>query len=119
MWKVFIEQAGGRVKPDFQLSTLAHISEGYSAGSIKKTCEGVLTKFRKERLDQRPLSLAEFIGPLSLNGCTLDDQWKDFQNFTGYISNDDLRRAKLAIAQEGEDGADPKKKKGKKGGKKK
>jgi len=73
MWKVFIENAGGKLKADFQLSTLAHISEGYSAGSIKKTCENVLTKFRKERLDQRPLALAEFIGPLSLCGCTMDD----------------------------------------------
>ena len=51
MWSLFIENAGGRVKPDFQLSTLAHISEGYSAGSIKKTCEQVLTHFRKDRLD--------------------------------------------------------------------
>ena len=51
MWKNFIEAAGGKLKADFQLSTLAHISEGYSAGSIKKTCENVLTKFRKERLD--------------------------------------------------------------------
>ena len=98
MWKVFIENAGGRLKPDFQLSTLAHISEGYSAGSIKKTCENVLTKFRKERLEQRPLTLAEFIGPLSLCGCTMDDQWKEFQNFTGFISNDDKRRAAIALA---------------------
>ena len=73
MWKVFIENAGGILKADFQLSTLAHISEGYSAGSIKKTCENVLTKFRKERLVQRPLTLAEFIGPLSLCGCTMED----------------------------------------------
>ena len=51
MWKVFIENAGGKIQAGFQLSTLAHISEGYSTGSIKKTCESVLTKFRKERLD--------------------------------------------------------------------
>ena len=51
MWKVFIENAGGKIQAGFQLSTLAHISEGYSAGSIKKTCESVLTKFRRERLD--------------------------------------------------------------------
>jgi len=95
MWKVFIENAGGKLKADFQLSTLAHISEGYSAGSIKKTCENVLTKFRKERLDQRPLALAEFIGPLSLCGCTMDDQWKEFQNFTGFITGDDKRRAAI------------------------
>ena len=113
MWRVFIEKAGGVLKADFQLSTLAHISEGYSAGSIKKTCENVLTKFRKERLEQRPLTLAEFIGPLSLCGCTMDDQWKEFQNFTGFISGDDKRRQTIEAAQAGEDGGgDPKKKKG-------
>lgn len=78
----------------------------------------MLTKFRKERLDQRPLTLAEFIGPLSLCGCTMDDQWKDFQTFTGFITGDDARKKKIMAAQDGEDGGnDPKKKKG--GGKKK
>jgi SpoVK/Ycf46/Vps4 family AAA+-type ATPase len=47
MWKTFIGEMGGKLKADFPLSTLAHISHGYSAGSIKKTCEKVLTLFRK------------------------------------------------------------------------
>lgn len=46
MWKSFIEMFKGKLKSDFPLSTLAHISSGYSAGSIKKTCEKVLTEFR-------------------------------------------------------------------------
>ena len=50
MWRSFIEMFGGRVKSDFPLSTLAHISHGFSAGSIKETCERVLTKFRIKRL---------------------------------------------------------------------
>lgn len=37
MWRTFIENAGGRLNSDFPLSTLSHISEGYSAGSIKIT----------------------------------------------------------------------------------
>jgi SpoVK/Ycf46/Vps4 family AAA+-type ATPase len=57
MWKNFIEQMGGKLKPDFPLSTLAHISSGYSAGSIKKTCEKVLTVYRKKYMEQRPLTL--------------------------------------------------------------
>jgi hypothetical protein len=65
MWKVFIEQFGGRLESDFPLNTLAHMSSGYSAGSIRKTAEFVLTPFRKEKLSSRPLKLAEFIGPLS------------------------------------------------------
>jgi len=41
---------GGVLKIEFPLSTLAHISAGYSAGSIKKTVENVLTDFRKSRV---------------------------------------------------------------------
>ena len=55
MWKTFIDQMGGKLKPEFPLSTLAHISAGYSAGSIKKTCEKVLTQYRKKFMEQRPL----------------------------------------------------------------
>lgn len=47
IWKTFIEQLGGKLRADFPLSTLAHISTGYSAGSIRKTCERVLTAYRK------------------------------------------------------------------------
>ena len=42
----------------------------------------------------------------------MDDQWKEFQNFTGFITDDDKRRARIQLAQDGEDGGDPKKKKG-------
>lgn len=65
MWKTFIESCNGRMRLDFPLSTLAHISAGYSSGSIKKTVEKVLTGYRIKHLDQNPLGLPEFIGPLS------------------------------------------------------
>jgi hypothetical protein len=38
------------LKNEFPLSTLAHISAGYSAGSIKKTVENVLTEFRLSKV---------------------------------------------------------------------
>ncbi len=50
MWKTFIEEIGGKLRPDFPLSTLAHISHGYSSGSIRKTCEKVLTAYRKKHV---------------------------------------------------------------------
>jgi IQ and AAA domain-containing protein len=50
MWKTFICEKGGKVRNDFPLSTLAHISAGYSAGSIQKTVENVLTEFRKSKV---------------------------------------------------------------------
>lgn len=46
MWKNFIEKHNGRLRSDFPLSTLAHISAGYSAGSIQRTCKKVLTEYR-------------------------------------------------------------------------
>lgn len=50
MWKTFITQKEGVLKNEFPLSTLAHISAGYSAGSIKKTVENVLTEFRLSKV---------------------------------------------------------------------
>ena len=114
-----MERYGARLRSDFPLSTLAHISEGYSAGSIKKTCEKVLTEYRVKHQEQRPLSLPEFIGPLSICSNTMQDQYEeDFLKFTGYITGDAKRREALEAALGGEDG-DGGGKKGKKGGKKK
>lgn len=57
MWSNFIERSRGVLKQDFPLSTLAHISAGYSAGSIKRACEKVLTNHRVRGLDHRPLQI--------------------------------------------------------------
>ena len=118
MWKSFIERMNGKIKTDFPLSTLAHISAGYSAGSIKKTCEKVLTDYRIKHQEHRPLALPEFIGPLSLCANTMDDQYAEYTKFTDYITGDGAVREKLlAAAAGGDDKAGPKK--DKKGGKKK
>lgn len=79
MWRQFIESNFGKLKSDFPLSTLAHISAGYSAGSIQKTCKKVLTEFRVRNIEQRPLTLPEFIGPLSLCAATMDDQYESYK----------------------------------------
>ena len=78
MWKNFIEKHNGRLRSDFPLSTLAHISEGYSAGSILRTCKKVLTEYRVKYQEQRPLTLQEFIGPLSMGECTMQDEYAEF-----------------------------------------
>jgi len=98
MWRSFIESAGGKLKQDFPLSTLSHISAGYSAGSIKKTVEKVLTEYRLKHQETKPFTLAEFVGPLSVNGSTMDDQYQEYQKFTDYITGDDKRRDKLLEA---------------------
>jgi len=116
MWKQFIERYGGRVKIDFPLSTLAHISVGYSAGSIKRTCKQVLTKYRLEKLETRPLALQEFVGPLSTFPNSMDDTYEVFVEFTNEITGEKARLKKLkAELDEGAegDGKKAKKKKGK------
>jgi hypothetical protein len=58
---------------------LAHISAGFSAGSIKKTVKTVMTKHRIQNIPKRPLTIAEFVGPLTLCSATMDDQYEDFK----------------------------------------
>jgi IQ and AAA domain-containing protein len=118
MWKTFIEQEVEiKLRPEFPLSTLAHISEGYSAGSIQKTCKAVLTEFRKTTVESRPLALGEFIGPLSMNNMTDKEANEEFKTFTDIISGDKARRDKEKKELEGD--KDDGKKDAKKGGKKK
>lgn len=43
LFKNFVEQQGFHLNIDFPVSTIAHISEGYSSGSFKMVCEKILT----------------------------------------------------------------------------
>jgi len=73
LWRKFIKdqlalaETGARrdIPDDFDLSTLAHISEGFSAGAICKTVKKTLTKRRVERLEKRPHNEAEFLNTLA------------------------------------------------------
>lgn len=47
------------------LSTLAHVSEGYTAGSIYRAVKTTLTPRRVHRIAKRPLLSAEFLGVLA------------------------------------------------------
>ena len=48
IWERMIKNLSGELTYNFPISTLAHITEGYTAGSIKLTCEKVLTEQRKK-----------------------------------------------------------------------
>ena len=47
IWKTSVLMSGGILEHTFPLSTLAHITEGYTVGSIKMACEKILTEQRK------------------------------------------------------------------------
>jgi hypothetical protein len=46
LWSTFITENGGIIRHSFPISTLSHITEGYTTGSIKLTSEKVLTEQR-------------------------------------------------------------------------
>jgi len=100
---------------EFDFSTLAHISQGYSAGSVRKAVKQTLTRRRVDRLEKRPLKEKEFITALSRCPITYPEDNARFTDFTAEITRlaevRDARKAELKSADEGDDK--------KKGGKKK
>ena len=64
------------------------------------------------QLDTRPLSLSEFIGPLSTCDQTMKDQHEEYKDITQFITGDG-KRIKAAL-----DAAKPEGEKGEKKGKK-
>ena len=119
-WFKLAEKYQIKFSYDFNLKqTLGDIEKisagGYSAGSILKTCKKVLTDMRVKNQESRPLTLAEFIGPLSQCGATMDDQYEGLKGFTDDITGDKKQRDKLKALADGEDPDAAGGKKGKKG----
>ncbi|KAJ7568629.1 hypothetical protein O6H91_01G041400 [Diphasiastrum complanatum] len=59
LWRTMIEKKGGVLTNKFDLSTLAHISSGYSNGIIDKVCAITITEKRKRKLRRFPLLIDE------------------------------------------------------------
>lgn len=60
-----IKKAGGKLHSSFELGILTHITERFTAGAFKYAIEKVLTPRRISKLEDKPLTINEFIGPLS------------------------------------------------------
>jgi len=127
LWKKCIEKQlqsahlpEGFLRPelpdDFDMSTLAQVSEGFSAGAISKTVRNTLTERRVERLEKRPLTESEFVPSLSRCDAITAADTTRFKDFTAVISGLKDRREKIRSEKEdkGGDGKDAKKKGGKK-----
>merc|ERR1711988_400178 len=118
LWRKFIKdqlalaESGPRreIPDDFDLSTLAHISEGFSAGAICKTVE------------KRPHNESEFLNSLALeaskNQLTYKNDNESFREFTGKVTGLIDKRNKIRDEKNGDAGAGDKDKKGKGKGKK-
>merc|ERR1712072_882893 len=73
------------------LSTLAHVSEGFSAGAIISCVKKTLTKRRVERLSKRPFESSEFLNPLARAAAdkqlSYQDDHKAFLKFTSEVAS--------------------------------
>lgn len=121
LWRDFISnELGGMGVPDgFDISTLAHISEGYSAGSIYRSIRQTLTPRRVQSLKKRPLKEGEFINSLARQVVTYQEDNKRYLDFTTVVADLKKRRdEKEKAKKEAEGGGDDKKGKGKGKGKK-
>ncbi|KAG1669632.1 hypothetical protein FOA52_010792 [Chlamydomonas sp. UWO 241] len=116
IWPGLFERYGGKLPYEFDLSTLSHITEGYTSGHLDLVVHSLLTKRRLERLKTEPPTIPEVIQWL----CKVDPMSKE--------QDEQLRKwmdktPALAFVKGGAKPAAEKKGKGdkgdKKGGKKK
>jgi len=89
LFQNFVEEKGGKLRDSFPLSTLAHLTEGYPAGSFKIAVNKVLTERRKQQLDQRPLTLNEFIAAFASTYCVYKQDYEKWRDL-----NDEITRIK-------------------------
>lgn len=98
LFKHFIEEKGVILPENFSLNTLAHMTDGYSAGSFKIACDKVLTKRRIEQINKpigaEPLKVSEFVGPLSVTFYCSKQEAKEFVKFTDDVCQFKERREK-------------------------
>merc|ERR1719473_2452233 len=96
LWKNFIEAKGVRVDPSkLDTSSLAHVSEGYSAGAFKQTVDRVLTERRVQQIKHRPLEAQEFLGPLSRTPFCWPEDFKQFREFDHEATGERQRLAAM------------------------
>lgn len=81
MWRNFIEKTGGCVKPSFDMTSLAKISDGYTAQQIKLAVSQVLTDRRLAQQERKPLVTSEFVAPLARMDPIYREEEEMFKNW--------------------------------------
>ncbi|XP_061463641.1 dynein regulatory complex protein 11 isoform X2 [Rhineura floridana] len=61
LWKHIIQQYGGLLSKQLNISCLAQVSDGYTQGHIINTVRSVLTERRLMQLNKKPLTAVEFL----------------------------------------------------------
>jgi len=107
--KHLVAKKGATLSDNFPMSMFAHITEGYTPSSFVQALDKILTDRRKSQLDMRPITIEDFIGPLSNSYCCSAEEYQLFRDFNDAVTGvKDRRNAKL---QPEDDPKAPKKKK--------
>lgn len=116
IWTSLIEKAlGGNILPDdLDVSALARVSEGYTAGSIAYAISKTLTARRIQMMPLRDLEEAEFLNALSRCPRTQETETMNMRRFTESCTNLKKRREALQRNKAGDGGGKKGKKKKKK-----
>jgi hypothetical protein len=70
IWPGLFERHGGKLGSNFDLSTLSHITEGYTSGQLDMVVHSMLTKRRLDRLKYTAIDIPEIIQWLcKVSGC--------------------------------------------------
>ncbi|XP_060934602.1 dynein regulatory complex protein 11-like [Limanda limanda] len=65
LWKQLITKQGGEVTKALDLSSLSHISDGFTPGHMVQVVQSVVTKRRVLQQATKPLTASEFVPPLA------------------------------------------------------
>jgi hypothetical protein len=65
LWRKIILKHGGIITSALDVSSLAKVSDGYTAGMMDTVCSTVLLERRITQLPKKPLQAIEFIAPLA------------------------------------------------------
>ena len=113
LWRHFVLQRLGaagagdararEVPSSLELSALAQISEGYTAGSIRRAVYGTLDEQRLRRLQHRPLTEADFLTALSAQPVATPAEVAELNAYTAEVTGLGARLARLAKIRAGED----------------
>ncbi|XP_039182162.1 dynein regulatory complex protein 11 isoform X4 [Crotalus tigris] len=100
LWKHFIQQNGGLLSKQLNISCLAQVSDGYAQGPILRAVQAVLTERRRMQLSKKPLTAVEFLMCLARQ----DPVYKEEEEtFKVWYAKTPLGKARIKSLTEKED----------------
>ncbi|XP_063173921.1 dynein regulatory complex protein 11 [Candoia aspera] len=100
LWKHFIQQNGGLLCKQLNISCLAQVSDGYAQGPILHAVQAVLSERRQMQLSKKPLTAVEFLTCLARQ----DPVYKEEEEtFKVWYAKTPLGKARIKALTENED----------------